>query len=109
MVLILYYFTRTKINSYAAILITFICVMLIVAKCPIENKNKPIPEEKKRFHKIMAALLCTIYGVVGIVLIAFSNKYGVLILYTFSAVSVLIIAAMLQDGRCKYEKQKEKR
>ena len=107
-VLILYHFTKGFLNTYLSILITFICVLLITAECPIENKNKPIPEERKKFHKIMAALLSAIYGIVGIVLTAISNKYGALILYTLAAVAMLIIAAMLQDRRCKYAKHKEK-
>ena len=107
LILILYNFTRV-INTYLSILITFTCVLLIIAECPIENKNKPIPEERKKFHKIMAALLSTIYGIVGIVFTAISNKYGALILYTLAAVAMLIIAAMLQDRRCKYAERKEK-
>lgn len=107
LILILYNFTGV-INTYLSILITFTCVLLIIAECPIENKNKPIPEERKKFHKIMAALLSTIYGIVGIVFTAISNKYGALILYTLAAVAMLIIAAMLQDRRCKYAERKEK-
>ena len=107
LILILYNFTRV-INTYLSILITFTCVLLIIAECPIENKNKPIPEERKKFHKIMAALLSTIYGIVGIVFTAISNKYGALLLYTLAAVAMLIIAAMLQDRRCKYAERKEK-
>ena len=108
LILILYHFTGVVLNTYSSILITFICVSLIIAECPIENKNKPIPEKRKKFHKIMAALLSTIYGIVGIVLTAISNKYGALILYTLAAVAMLVIAAMLQDRRCKYAKGKEK-
>jgi accessory gene regulator B len=107
LILVLYHFAGV-INTYLSILITFICVLLIIAKCPIENKNKPIPEERKKVHKIMAALLGTIYGITGIVFTAISNKYGALILYTLAAVAVLIIAAMLQDRRCKYAERKEK-
>ena len=57
----------------------------------------------------MAASLGMVYGIVGTVLTAFSNKYGALILYTLAVVAMLIIAAMLQDRRCKYAEQKEKR
>lgn len=108
LVLILYHFTEKLLTTYLSILITFICVLLIIAECPIENKNKPIPKKRKKFHKIMAALLSTIYGIVGIVFTAISNKYGALILYTLSAVAILIVAALFQDWRCKYEQRKEK-
>lgn len=106
-VIILYRFTGSVLNVYLSILITFICVLLILAKCPIENKNKPIPKERRNFHKTMAALLSIVYGVIGTILTAISNKYGALILYTLSAVTILIVAALLQDWRCKYEQQKE--
>ena len=105
-VLILYHVTMEMMNSYLAILITFTCVILILVECPIENKNKPIPKERKRFHKFMAALLGTVYGIIGTVLVAFSNKYGALILYILSSVAVLIIAAIFQEGRLNYEEQK---
>jgi len=108
-VLILYHYTGAILNTYLSILITFICILLIIAECPIENKNKPIPKERKKFHKIMAASLGMVYGIIGTILTAFSNKYGALILYTLAAVAMLIIAAMLQDRRCKYAEQKEKR
>lgn len=107
-VIILYHFTGSILNVYLSILITFICVLLILVKCPVENKNKPIPKERRGIHKIMAALLSIVYGVVGTVLTAISNNYGALILYTLSAVTILIIVALLQDWRCKYEQQKEK-
>lgn len=107
-VIILYHLTGSALNTYLSILITFTCVLLILAKCPVENINKPIPKERRTFHKIMAALLSIVYGVIGTVLTAISNKYGALILYTLSAVAILIIAALLQDWRCKYEQQKEK-
>ena len=105
-ILLLYYTTGQYFNTYIAILITFVCVSVILIKCPIENKNKPIPDNRKPFHKTMAAMLGIAYGTIGTVLIAFSNKYGALFLYTLLSVIVLIIAAMLQERRGKNEKVK---
>lgn len=100
-VFLLYHFTAKYFNTYFSLLITFVSVIIIWAKCPIENINKPIPERKKKFHKIMAALLGTVYGIIGTALTAFSNKYGCLILYTLSLVVVLVVAAIIKDRRCK--------
>ncbi len=97
-ILVMYNFTQEILSTYLSILITFICIIVIALKCPIENKNKPILEERTRFHKRIAILLSTIYGIIAIVFIAFSYKYGALILYTLLSVTVLIFIALL-SGR----------
>lgn len=104
--LLLYYFTNKILTSYFAILIVYICVLTITFTCPIENSNKPIPKEKRKGHKIMAVTLGAIYGIIGVVLVAFANKYGALILYTLLLVTVLILAALVPKRRCKYEGDK---
>lgn len=98
LVLLLYY-TTAKYNCISlSILITLACVCVFLATCPIEHVNKPIPDSKKKFHKIMAAVLGSFYGVIGTLLTAFSNMYGSLILYTLLLVTVLIIAAKIEKG-----------
>ena len=54
----------------------------------------------------MAVTLGAIYGIIGVVLVAFANKYGALILYTLLLVTVLILAAFIPKRRCKYESDK---
>ncbi len=56
----------------------------------------------------MAVALGAIYGIIGVVLVAFANKYGALILYTLLLVTVLILAALVPKRRCKYEGDKNK-
>lgn len=106
-VLVLYYTTAQYLSTYISILLTFVCVSIILAKCPIEHINKPIPKNRKIIHKILAALLGIVYGAVGTVLTAFSNKYGSLIIYTLSMVTVLVLAAIIKERWDKHENNKE--
>lgn len=98
-VLALYYTTAEYLSTYISILITFVCVSVFLVKCPIEHINKPIPNNRKVVHKITAALLGTVYGVIGTALTAFSNRYGVLVIYTLSLTAVLVIAAIILERR----------
>lgn len=104
-VLIMYHFSEGKITVWFSILISILCVAIILLKCPIENINKPIPEHKRKFHKCLAGILGTGYGITGTILIALSNKYGVLIVYTLVLVTLLIIAAIIKERRRKYAEE----
>lgn len=104
-VLAMYHFTEEKITVWLSILISILCVAIILLKCPIENINKPIPEHKRKFHKCLAVILGTGYGITGTILIALSNKYGVLIVYTLVLVTLLIIAAIIKERRRKYAEE----
>lgn len=104
-VLLLYHFTGEYVTTYISILITFVSVAIILFKCPIEHENKPIPKNRIKFHKIIAAILAVVYGAASTVFILYSNKYGTLILYTLSLVTVLVIVAIIKNGRCKNEKR----
>lgn len=105
-ILLMNYMTKHYLNTYIAVLLSLFCVLVILIKCPIENKNKPIPDNRKPIHKTVAAVLGSAYGTIGTVLIALSNKYGALLLYTLLSVIVLILAAILQERRIKNEKNK---
>lgn len=104
-VLVMYHFTEEKITVWLSILISILCVAIIFMKCPIENINKPIPQCKRKFYKYLAGILGTGYGIIGTILIALSNKYGVLIIYTLVLVVVLIIAAIIKDRGCNYAEE----
>ncbi len=108
MVLTLYYTTAKYLSTYISILITFICVSIFLVKCPIEHINKPIPDRRKVIHKIVAALLGIVYGVIGTTLTAFSNRYGAMVIYTLSLVTVLVIAAIIKERRNSNESNKNK-
>lgn len=98
-ILILYYSTAKYLSTYISILITFVCVSTFLVKCPMEHINKPISNNRKIVYKIMAALLGAVYGAIGTALTAFSNRYGALIIYTLSLVTVLVIAAIIKERK----------
>lgn len=106
-VLVLYYTTAVYLSTYISILITFVCVSVFLVKCPIEHINKPISNNRKVFHKIVAALLGAVYGAIGTALTAFSNRYGALIMYTLSLVTVLVIVAVIKERRDNNENSKK--
>ncbi len=106
-VLVLYYTTAQYLSTYISILIKFVCVSIILAKCPIEHINKPIPNNRKIIHKILAALLGTVYGAIGTALTAFANKYGALVIYTLSLVTALVLAAIIKERWDNRESNKE--
>lgn len=108
-VLIVYYLTNTILTSHISILITFSSALIILFRCPIEHKNKPITQKKKKTHKIIAMTLCVVYGITGTALVVLSNKYGSMIIYTLSLVTMLIIAALIMEWRCEYESKKKQR
>ena len=105
--IIIYKLTNATLTSYVSILITFTSVLLMLFRCPIEHKNKPIPKKRRIFHKIMAVTLGSVYGIAGTALVVLSNKYGALIIYTLSLVTVLIIVALIIEWRCEYESSKK--
>lgn len=107
LLILCYQLTKEYINTYIAILISFICTLVIFSRCPIENPNKPITENRKRFHRLIATLISILYSIISVTLMYFSNQYGVLILYTLLLVTVLIIIAIFKEWRCKYERGKK--
>lgn len=104
-VLIMYHITFDKINIWCSVAISVLCTAIVIFNCPIEHINKPIPKYKRKFHKSVATLLSVIYGVVGTVMVAMSNKYGALVLYTLVLVTVLIVFAIAKDRGCKYAEE----
>ena len=88
-------------STYTAILITFACTSIIAFYCPIEHKNKPIPTNRRKLHKIMSILLSLSYGIVGTTLTVLSNKYGVLILLTLLLVTVLVKKGGVKELKMK--------
>lgn len=104
LLILCYQLTKEHINTYIAILISFICTFVIFARCPVENPNKQITEKRKKFHRLIATLMSILYSVIGVTLMYFSNQHGVLILYTLLLVTVLIIIAIFKEWRCKYER-----
>ena len=107
--LIVYKFTNQYVTSYIVFLIIIFSCIIFFSECPVENKNKVITEEKKKIHKVISVILCFLYGITGAILIMFSYKIGVILLYTLILISFLVIIATFQDlqRRWRYEKGKE--
>ena len=68
-----------------------------------------VTEEKKKIHKVISVILCFLYGITGAILIMFSYKIGVILLYTLILISFLVIIATFQEleRRWRYEKGEE--
>ena len=88
--LIVYKFTNQYVTSYIVFLIIIFSCIIFFSECPVENKNKVITEEKKKIHKVISVILCFLYGITGAILIMFSYKIGVILLYTLILISFLL-------------------
>ena len=93
---LLFSYTNTKLPILICVLITFLCLLIIALKCPIENPNKRIPPENRSKLKLMAIILAAVYEIIALLLQVFKNRYGVFILYTVLLVAILVIVATLQ-------------
>ncbi len=101
LLLFVYHLTKEHITSYVIILIIFVSCIIFFSECPVENKNKPISENKKKLHKVLSVILGVAYGGVGVALVLLSHKIGVILLYTLVLITILIIIATFQDIRKK--------
>lgn len=99
--LLFYHLTKEYMTTYAGLIIMFSCCVIFFSECPIENENKPLSEKKKKVHKALSIIFGAGYGIVGIALMSFSNKIGVMILYTMVLITILIIIAIFQGLRKK--------
>lgn len=101
----LYNLTSEILSTYIAVLISFVCVILIALKCPVENPNKPISDNKKKIHKIISTIFAVSYSTAALTLMSYSYKLGIIVLYTLLLITVLVIIAIFNEWRCKYEKR----
>ncbi len=97
--LIIYNLSKGILTEYAAIIMVAFSLTIFITVCPIENKNKPLSDVVRYKNKILSIILGTFYGVIGIVSKVLSYDIGVIFLYTLTLISLLVIAAILQDLR----------
>lgn len=90
------YITISHTVPVCVALLAFDLVVIMIF-CPVENVNKPIPQERRPKLKILSALLFVVYAAVGMFLITMKIKYGMLIIFTLTSVSVLIILANVKE------------
>lgn len=86
-----------SIISYA--LIIFIIVLIISIFCPIENKFKPISQEKRPRLRIASIVISFIMCAVSMCLIVLQIKLGETIMFTMVIVSLLVIIGFFKERR----------
>lgn len=73
----LHWVTAINISAFA------LCFALTLAKAPIEHKNKPIPRESRKKHKITAVVLVVLFEIISLC-----------ILYVFKYINVSFCITM---------------
>lgn len=99
LLLFIYHLTSAKIDFYIELLSVLFSNIIFLTECPFEHKNKPLSDNQKHKHKILAVTLGLLYGAVGVVLKVFAYNIGVIFLYTLVLISLLVIVATLQKIR----------
>ena len=93
-------------NSISAIvyviLIPFI-VLIVSFFCPVENRFKPISQEKRPKLKIASILVSSLMCALSMCLIALSIKLGETIMFTMVIVSLLVIVGFIKERRIENE------
>lgn len=87
------------INTW--VIVAFVVFEEIVAFifCPVENKNKPIEEEKKPRFKIIGMIIFLLLDLFGGVLLGRYQTVGSMILLTNLLIAILIISAKIKEKR----------
>lgn len=71
--------------------------IIILYLGPIENKNKPISESKKKVLKIIGFIVSAAFNTAGLFLI--KTRFGSTIIFTCLMIAVLMIAAIIKEKR----------
>ena len=106
-VFILDIFSNEIIHSYF-IAITFIVHILlsslvILVYCPVENKNKPIPDECVWKYKISALILSHTFSIIGWILFRNNIDIGLFIIMTIIYIHILVVVSKLIREEEKHE------
>lgn len=101
LVIAAYRYIKFDYSSLICVVLLAFDLAVIAVFCPVENVNKPIPQERRPKLKILSAVLFIIYAVIGMILTTMKIKYGILIIYTLTSVSLLIILANIKERICK--------
>ena len=86
--------TYTVITPQIAVACLFPVTLIIVVPAPIENPNKPIPYERKKFFKTISLVLCIISATISILLINNKVELGTALLSTLLYISILSAVAV---------------
>lgn len=105
----LYYAAVRFDAAYAAFMLNFISVLLVLPVIPVENPNKPLSSEVRQKNRTQGLIIVFLFTVSAGVLISFGIQEGVIISLTVAAVAVLAEAGKVINERGKklYEKRIE--
>lgn len=88
---------KVSINTFEALsLINFIP---IIAYAPVSNIHKPLAENDRKRCRIISIVLASFFTFGAFVLVSMNVRYGLLIIVTLSAVSVMIIIEIFMQRR----------
>ena len=79
--------------------------IIILSLGPIENKNKPISESKKKVLKIVGFVVSAALNTAGIILI--DTRIGSTVIFTCLIIAILMIAAMIKEKRGEKNEEDE--
>lgn len=99
MVLLLFEILKVYNSVYLLLAIDLFSLSIIAFFSPIENRNKPIPAEKRMGLKLKATLISALIGLAAFVLDCYSVHYGSLLSCILLMISVLIIIGKIKERR----------
>lgn len=106
MVLLLYEILKVYNSVYLLLAIDLFSLSIIAFFSPIENRNKPIPAEKRMGLKLKAILISALISLVSLIMHCYWVVYGSLLSCTLLMISVLIISGKIKERRKRnYESQ----
>ena len=99
MVLLLFEILKVYNSVYLLLAIDLFSLSIIAFFSPIENRNKPIPAEKRMGLKLKAILISALISLVSLIMHCYSVVYGSLLSCTLLMISVLIISGKIKERR----------
>ena len=98
-VLSIYFLLDIRIAE--VLLLLFFLPVLIYA--PVKNKHKKLDETKIRRNKILSVLIYIILAVIALLLHSCKSPYGMTVVMTLSAVSIMILIEIFMQRRGYHE------
>lgn len=99
MVLLLFEILKVFNSVYLLLAIDLFSLSIIAFFSPIENRNKPIPVEKRMGLKLKATLISALISLVSLIMHCYWVVYGSLLSCTLLMISVLIISGKIKERR----------
>ncbi len=90
---------KYDVLKYLSFVFALISILVIMAYCPIENKNKPIAPNKIKRYKLLSVTIAFDYCIIAGVTLFTSRFYGCLILFTLSLTATLVIIEKVKEKR----------